>query len=187
MTHKKPPNISAAGKEPLVTKKVYFDIEIGGQEAGRVVMGLFGEIAPKTVANFEQLTTHEPGYKGSVFHRIIKDFMIQGGDITKEDGTGGMSIYGEKIADENVMLPLTEPGLLGLTNAGKDTNDSQFFITTVPTSWLNGRHVVFGKVLEGMDVVHKIENSPVVGNRPEKACVIADCGTIVVDIPFSIE
>eukprot|EP00240_Pyramimonas_obovata_P005488 CAMPEP_0118939686 /NCGR_PEP_ID=MMETSP1169-20130426/29525_1 /TAXON_ID=36882 /ORGANISM="Pyramimonas obovata, Strain CCMP722" /LENGTH=328 /DNA_ID=CAMNT_0006884003 /DNA_START=89 /DNA_END=1075 /DNA_ORIENTATION=- len=176
-----------------ITEKVFFDIAIDEEPAGRIEMGLYGKTVPRTVENFFMLSKGTLGkspdsgveltYKGSTFHRIIPGFMCQGGDITAGDGTGGESIYDDgNFEDESFVLKHEEEGLLSMANAGPDTNNSQFFITTVPTPHLDNKHVVFGKVLSGMDVVKKMEacgSNGGLNGEPTKKVVIADCGEII--------
>jgi len=164
------------GRDVEVTHEVVFDIKVGNRNVGSVVLALFGKLTPRTVKNFVSLADPKGfkgrSYRGSKFHRVIPNFMIQGGDITSGDGRGSFSIYGDRFPDENFELKHTEPGLLSMANAGKDTNGSQFFLTVVATPWLDGKHTVFGKVVEGMDVVRQIENLRTVDDKPVNDVVI---------------
>ena len=215
--------------EAIVTEKVFLDLEMEGAPAGRVVIGLFGATAPKTVRNFVALATHEVrrqnyncnkdirdnfcgsptlqkgyGYRGSTFHRIIPNFMMQGGDFTRGDGRGGYSIYGDRFRDENFVLGHYGPGWVCMANAGPDTNGSQFYITVIACPWLDDSHTCFGKVLEGMvsdvmvtssflphppqDLVYRATNTPTdESDRPLEPVVITDSGRLKIYQPFLVD
>nr|XP_057937711.1 ranBP2-like and GRIP domain-containing protein 3 [Doryrhamphus excisus] len=160
--------------------QVFFTVEADSQPLGTITMELFSQIVPKTAENFRALCTGEKGFglRGSIFHRVIPDFMCQGGDITNSDGTGGKSIYGTKFEDENFDIRHTGPGILSMANRGRDTNNSQFFITLKKAEHLDFKHVAFGWVRQGMDVVQRMGELGTKGGVPSKKLVITDCGQL---------
>ncbi|EDR01440.1 uncharacterized protein LACBIDRAFT_333157 [Laccaria bicolor S238N-H82] len=168
---------ASAGKNMA---NVFFDVAIDAKPSGRIIFKMFDDVVPQTTRNFRELATgqHGFGFAGSRFHRVIPGFMLQGGDFTRGDGTGGKSIYGERFKDENFQLKHTKPGLLSMANAGPNTNGSQFFITTVETKWLDGRHVVFGEVVEGMDIVKAIEKTGSSSGATKNAVTITSSGVV---------
>jgi len=160
--------------------KVFFDVQADAKDIGRIEFELYTDVTPKTAENFRALCTGEKGfgYKGCTFHRVIPNFMLQGGDFTNHNGTGGKSIYGNKFEDENFQLKHTKPGLLSMANAGPNTNGSQFFVTTVVTDWLDGKHVVFGEVTKGMEVVKAVEKLGHSSGKTKGKITISNCGQL---------
>uniref|UniRef100_A0A6M2FB77 Peptidyl-prolyl cis-trans isomerase n=1 Tax=Populus davidiana TaxID=266767 RepID=A0A6M2FB77_9ROSI len=190
-TNPKQDEVKEEEQDYEITHRVYLDIDIDGQRQGRIVIGLYGNVVSKTAENFRALCTGEKGkgasgkplhYKGTPFHRIISGFMIQGGDIVYGDGKGSDSIYGSIFPDENFKIKHSHAGVVSMVNSGPNSNGSQFFITTIKTSWLDGEHVVFGKVIQGMDTVYAIEGGAgTYSGKPRKKVIIADSGEIPKD------
>ncbi|CAK1603125.1 unnamed protein product [Parnassius mnemosyne] len=180
----------ADARQFRVTDQVYFDIHREDKAVGRIVIGLFGDLAPRAVKNFKVLASkgiRGKSYKGTSFTRIIKRFMIQGGDIVNDDGSGSISIYGETFDDENLDTQHSVAGFVSMANRGKNTNGCQFIITTTGTPWLDGLHTVIGKVVEGQNLVHVVEHTPTDGDdRPTQQVYIADCGLLPTPQPFYI-
>jgi len=180
---------SATADNAMVTKKCTFTVVIGDQEIGKIVIGLFEQVVPKTAGNFATLCAAASGhgYQSSIFHRVIKDFMIQGGDYSNKDGTGEESSYGGLFEDENFILRHSAAGWVSMANRGRDTNGSQFFISLVPTPWLDGKHTVFGKVLEGMEVVMDIGNTPTDDkDKPVSDVTVVEASLEEVAEPFEV-
>ncbi|CAF2529896.1 unnamed protein product [Rotaria sp. Silwood2] len=174
---------SGASKKAHQRSRCFFDVKVDDKSLGRITFQLYNDIVPKTAENFRALCTGEKGYgyKNSIFHRVIPKFMLQGGDFERHNGTGGTSIYGSKFPDENFLVKHTREGLLSMANSGKNTNGSQFFITTIATPWLDGKHVVFGEVIDGMETVKKVEALGSQSGRTEKKITIADSGELQTD------
>ncbi|XP_050433232.1 peptidyl-prolyl cis-trans isomerase E [Adelges cooleyi] len=167
-------------KDEVKNPQVYLDIKIGKKDAGRIIIMLRADIVPRTAENFRCLCTHEKGFgfQNTTFHRIIPNFMCQGGDITNNNGTGGLSIYGKKFDDENFNLKHTGPGVLSMANSGPNTNSSQFFLCTARTEWLDDKHVVFGNIISGIDVMKKIEKCGTKAGLPTEKVIIGSCGQL---------
>ena len=174
------PQMGQYNKPTSGRPRCFFDIAIGNSIIGKIIFELYSDITPKTCENFRALCTGEKGfgYKGCPFHRIIPQFMIQGGDFTNHNGTGGKSIYGRKFADENFKVTFQGPGELAMANSGPNSNGSQFFITTTHCHWLSGKHVVFGKVIEGMNIVKQMESYGSSSGKPKASIIIANCGQL---------
>lgn len=174
----------ATDSEPATKRRAnvrcFLQIKIGSESAGRIVIELHSDVVPRTAENFRALCTGEKGfgYKGSPFHRVIPQFMCQGGDFTNQNGSGGKSIYGNKFDDENFELQHSRSGVVSMANSGPNTNGSQFFICLEKTEWLDGKHVVFGQVVEGIDVVRKMEKVGTQSGKTSRPVVIVDCGEV---------
>jgi len=182
-----PTSITPVVPKETVRQRCFLDVSISNKSPKRIIIELFNDIVPKTTENFRCLCTGEKGmgnqgktlcYKGSIFHRVIPGFMLQGGDFISNNGMGGESIYGRKFKDENFRLKHTGAGILSMANSGRNTNGSQFFICVARTEWLDGDHVVFGKVAEGMDVVKEIESYGTKEGKPKSTIKIVNCGQL---------
>ncbi|XP_052837878.1 peptidyl-prolyl cis-trans isomerase, rhodopsin-specific isozyme [Drosophila gunungcola] len=177
-------SVAVSGLSFMVTSRIYMDVKHNKKPVGRITFGLFGKLAPKTVANFRHICLrgiNGTSYVGSRFHRVVDRFLVQGGDILNGDGTGSTSIYGEYFPDEDKALEVehNRPGYLGMANRGPDSNGCQFYVTTVAAKWLDGKHTVFGKVLEGMETIYAIEDVKTdTDDFPVEPVVISNCGEI---------
>lgn len=179
-----------SGTHFTVTSQVYVDFEHDGRPIGRTAIGLFGDLAPRTVANFRRLCIDGidgRSYAGTPIHRIIDKFMIQGGDIVSGDGRGSTSIYGPYFDDEHLLINHTGPGFLAMANRGPHTNGCQFYITTMSAPWLDGKHTIFGKVVRGQGYVHTIERVATdTDDAPVRPVRIAACGDEPISAPYTV-